>query len=78
MKQHFLNILRLGIKELYGLKADVVLVAFIVYTFTLAIFAVANGAIANTLTSGPASRNAEANTASAGESPDSDSTVGIQ
>jgi ABC-2 type transport system permease protein len=35
---------RLGIKELYSLKADPVLVVLIVYTFTFAIYAVATGA----------------------------------
>ncbi len=38
------RILRLGIKELYSLKADPVLVVLIVYTFTFAIYAVATGA----------------------------------
>lgn len=35
---------RLGIKELYSLKADPVLVVLIIYTFTFAIYAVATGA----------------------------------
>jgi ABC-2 type transport system permease protein len=38
------RIFHLGIKELYSLKADPVLVALIVYTFTFAIYAVATGA----------------------------------
>ena len=37
-----------------------------------------SGATRNTLTSGPASRKAEAKTASAGDRPDNDNTVGIQ
>ena len=44
MRQSLLTIFRLGIKELRGLRADLVLVLFIVYTFTVAIFAVASGA----------------------------------
>lgn len=38
------RIWRLGIKELYSLKADPVLAALIVYTFTIAIYTVASGA----------------------------------
>ncbi|MDQ0393646.1 ABC transporter permease [Labrys monachus] len=38
------RILRLGIKELYSLRADPILVVLIVYTFTFAIYAVATGA----------------------------------
>ncbi len=38
------NIFRLGVKELYGLKADAVLLVLIVYIFTIAVVAVANGA----------------------------------
>ncbi|MBB3773366.1 ABC-2 type transport system permease protein [Angulomicrobium tetraedrale] len=38
------RIFRLGIKELYSLKADPVLAALIVYTFTIAIYTVASGA----------------------------------
>jgi ABC-2 type transport system permease protein len=41
---HLSRIFHLGIKELYSLKADPVLVALIVYTFTFAIYAVATGA----------------------------------
>ncbi|MCZ3379071.1 ABC transporter permease [Rhizobium sp. AG207R] len=44
MAARLFRILRLGIKELYSLKADPVLVALIVYTFTFAIYAVATGA----------------------------------
>ncbi|CAH1659814.1 ABC transporter permease [Chelatococcus asaccharovorans] len=38
------RIFRLGVKELRSLKADPVLVALIVYTFTVAVYTVANGA----------------------------------
>jgi ABC-2 type transport system permease protein len=38
------RILRLGIKELYSLKADPVLMTLIVYTFTVAVYTVASGA----------------------------------
>lgn len=37
------NILRLGIKELYSLRGDPVMVFLILYTFTVAIYTVANG-----------------------------------
>jgi ABC-2 type transport system permease protein len=37
------NILRLGIKELYSLRNDPVMVFLILYTFTVAIYTVANG-----------------------------------
>jgi ABC-2 type transport system permease protein len=37
------NIIRLGIKELYSLRSDPVMVFLILYTFTLAIYTVANG-----------------------------------
>lgn len=37
------NILQLGVKELYSLSRDVVLVVLIAYTFTVAIYVVANG-----------------------------------
>ena len=37
------NILRLGIKEIYSLLRDPVLMGLIVYTFTIAIYTVANG-----------------------------------
>jgi ABC-2 type transport system permease protein len=39
----FAHIYRLGIKELYSLRRDPVLVFLILYTFTLAIYTVANG-----------------------------------
>ena len=38
------RIFRLGVKELYSLRADPVLLALIVYTFTFAVYAVATGA----------------------------------
>lgn len=37
------NILQLGLKELYSLKADPVLIALIIYIFTIAVYAVATG-----------------------------------
>jgi ABC-2 type transport system permease protein len=37
------NIFNLGIKELYSLRSDVVMVFLILYTFTVAIYTVANG-----------------------------------
>jgi ABC-2 type transport system permease protein len=37
------NIFRLGIKELYSLRADPILVFMIFYTFTYAVYAVATG-----------------------------------
>jgi len=43
MRAHLDNILRLGIKELYSLRNDAVMVFLIVYTFTFAIYTVANG-----------------------------------
>ncbi|WP_448955075.1 ABC transporter permease [Labrys neptuniae] len=42
--RRLLTIWRLGIKELYSLKADPVLVALILYTFTFAVYTVATGA----------------------------------
>ena len=44
MGPHLARIFRLGVKELRSLKADPVLVALIVYTFTVAVYTVANGA----------------------------------
>ena len=38
------RVFRLGVKELYSLKADPVLVLLIVYAFTFAIYAVSTGA----------------------------------
>lgn len=39
-----MRVFRLGIKELYSLKADPVLLGLIIYTFTFAIYSVATGA----------------------------------
>lgn len=44
MKQSLFRILRLGIKELYSLRADSVMLILIFYTFTLAVYTVATGA----------------------------------
>lgn len=44
MRAWLANVLRLGIKELRSLRADPVLVALIIYTFTFAIYSVATGA----------------------------------
>jgi ABC-2 type transport system permease protein len=38
------NVFRLGVKELHGLRADPVLVFFIIYSFTFAVYTVATGA----------------------------------
>jgi ABC-2 type transport system permease protein len=43
MRRSVENILRLGVKELYSLRNDLVMVFLIVYTFTFAIYTVANG-----------------------------------
>lgn len=43
MKRTLENIYRLGIKELYSLRDDPVMVFLILYTFTIAIYTVANG-----------------------------------
>jgi ABC-2 type transport system permease protein len=44
MRGWLANILHLGRKELYSLRADPVLVGLILYCFTLAVYSVANGA----------------------------------
>jgi ABC-2 type transport system permease protein len=44
MRQKLSRILRLGIKELYSLKADPVMMVLILYAFTLAIYTVSTGA----------------------------------
>lgn len=44
MTASLVRILRLGIKELYSLRSDPVLMLLILYTFTFAIYAVATGA----------------------------------
>ncbi|MCL2457422.1 MAG: ABC transporter permease [Desulfobulbus sp.] len=41
MKRHLLNIYRLGLKELWSLWRDPILLALIVYTFTLAVYVAA-------------------------------------
>ncbi|MGE0022408.1 MAG: ABC transporter permease [Hyphomicrobium sp.] len=43
MRRALDNILRLGVKELYSLRNDPVMVFLILYTFTVAIYTVANG-----------------------------------
>jgi ABC-2 type transport system permease protein len=43
MRRSLANILRLGMKELYSLRSDYVMVFLILYTFTFAIYTVANG-----------------------------------
>lgn len=43
MARLFRNTIRLGVKELYSLSRDIVLVALIAYTFTIAIYTVAKG-----------------------------------
>jgi ABC-2 type transport system permease protein len=43
MWRHLETIFRLGIKELYSLRRDPVLVALILYTFSFAVYTVANG-----------------------------------
>jgi ABC-2 type transport system permease protein len=43
MARLFRNTIRLGVKELYSLSRDLVLVALIAYTFTIAIYTVAKG-----------------------------------
>jgi len=44
MLSRLAHVFRLGIKELYSLRADPVLAGLIVYTFTIAIYTVASGA----------------------------------
>ena len=44
MKQHLINIYRLGIKELFSLRYDPVMVFLIIYSFTFSIYMIANGA----------------------------------
>lgn len=44
MRARLARIFRLGIKELYSLRADPVLAALIVYTFTVAVYTVSQGA----------------------------------
>ena len=44
MRKRLVNILALGIKELFSIGADPVMLVLIVYTFTYAVYAVATGA----------------------------------
>jgi ABC-2 type transport system permease protein len=44
MRKRFVNILALGVKELYSIRADPVMLVLIIYTFTYAVYAVATGA----------------------------------
>ncbi len=43
MRKRLSNVFRLGVKELYSLRRDPVLVILILYTFTFAVYTVANG-----------------------------------
>ena len=43
MRRRLSNVYRLGIKELFSLRSDAVMVILILYTFTFAIYSVANG-----------------------------------
>jgi len=45
MKQHLINIYQLGIKELFSLRYDPVMVFLIVYSFTFSIYMIAKGNI---------------------------------
>ena len=44
MRRKLAHILALGMKELYSIRADPVLLVLIVYTFSYAVYAVATGA----------------------------------
>lgn len=44
MRKRLINILALGVKELYSIRADPVMLVLIIYTFTYAVYAVATGA----------------------------------
>ena len=44
MRKRLINILALGIKELYSIRADPVMLVLIIYTFSYAVYAVATGA----------------------------------
>ncbi|NRP74762.1 Inner membrane transport permease YhhJ [Ensifer psoraleae] len=44
MRKRLINILALGVKELYSIRADPVMLVLILYTFTYAVYAVATGA----------------------------------
>ncbi|MFZ2019126.1 MAG: hypothetical protein WAU90_10700, partial [Methyloceanibacter sp.] len=44
MLRRLSNILALGVKELYSIRADPVMLVLIIYTFSYAVYAVATGA----------------------------------
>ena len=44
MRRRLINILALGVKELYSIRADPVMLVLIIYTFSYAVYAVATGA----------------------------------
>ena len=44
MRKRLANILALGMKELFSIRADPVMLVLIVYTFSYAVYAVATGA----------------------------------
>ncbi|MDW6024035.1 ABC transporter permease [Mesorhizobium sp. BAC0120] len=44
MRKRLINILALGVKELYSIRADPVMLVLIIYTFSYAVYAVATGA----------------------------------
>ena len=44
MRKRLINILSLGVKELYSIRADPVMLVLIIYTFSYAVYAVATGA----------------------------------
>jgi len=44
MRKRLINILALGVKELYSIRADPVMLVLILYTFSYAVYAVATGA----------------------------------
>ena len=44
MRKRLMNILALGVKELYSIRADPVMLVLIIYTFSYAVYAVATGA----------------------------------
>ena len=44
MRKRLANILALGVKELFSIRADPVMLVLIVYTFSYAVYAVATGA----------------------------------
>ena len=44
MRRRLINILALGVKELFSMRADPILLLLIAYTFSYAVYAVATGA----------------------------------